>query len=99
MQYPYSTQETQMGRKYTQGYVVKHRSKWRTIVNWQDDNGKQHRLTKSTGITCHPDKVDPSTGKTVPDNRGKSNAEAFLRATGSLSKALNFYARKAGIRT
>lgn len=74
-----------MERKYTQGYVVKHRSKWRAIVNWQDDNGKQHRLTKSTGITCHPDKVDPSTGKTVPD-KGNSRRSMYCQNTGDLKK-------------
>ncbi len=85
MQYPYSTQEAQMERKYTRGYAVKHRNKWRAIVNWQDDNGKQHRLTKSTGITCHPDKVDPSTGKTVPD-KGNSRRSMYCQNTGDLKK-------------
>lgn len=66
-----------MERKYTQGYVVKHRSKWRAIVKWQDDNGKQHRLTKSTGITCRPDKVDPSTGKTVPDKGNSRHGMSY----------------------
>lgn len=69
-----------MQREYSQGFVVKHRNKWRAIVNWQDENGKQRRLTKSTGIRCYPDKVSDDTGAVTPDNRGKASAEIFLRS-------------------
>lgn len=55
-------------RNYTQGYVAKDRASWRAVINWQDENGKQRRLTKSTGIKCYAD-----------DNRGKALAEAVLR--------------------
>lgn len=48
-------------------------------MNWQGEDGKQHRCTKSTGVRCYPDKVDENTGETVPDNRGKANAETVLR--------------------
>ena len=58
-----------MARNYTKGYVVKDHGKWRAIVNWQGDDGKQHRMTKSTGIKGSPGQKD---------NRNKSHAEAFL---------------------
>lgn len=39
----------------------------------------QHKLTKSTGVKCYPDRVDENTGERTPDNRGKATAETFLR--------------------
>lgn len=57
-----------MKRSFSQGFVTKDRTTWRAVINWQDESGKQHRLTKSTGIKCSP-----------AGNRGKINAEGFLR--------------------
>lgn len=69
-----------MQREYSKGFVTKHRNKWRAVVNWQDEEGKQHRLTKSTGIRCYPDKTSDKTGEIIADNRGKASAEIFLRS-------------------
>lgn len=60
-----------MSRSYTTGYVVKDRTKWRAVINWQGEDKRQRRLTKSTGIRCSAKKGD---------NRGKMAAEEFLRA-------------------
>lgn len=68
-----------MRRAYTQGFVSKHGGKWRAVINWQGEGGRQHRLTKTTGVRCYPDKVDERTGEVVPDNRGKASAETVLR--------------------
>lgn len=68
-----------MRRAYTQGFVTKHGNKWRAVINWQGEDGKQHRLTKTTGVRCYPDKVDVRTGEVTPDNRGKASAETTLR--------------------
>lgn len=68
-----------MRRAYTQGFVSKHGGKWRAVINWQGEDGKQHRLTRTTGVRCYPDKVDERTGEVTPDNRGKASAETALR--------------------
>lgn len=68
-----------MERSYSQGSVEKHNGFWRAVLSWQDENGKQRRVTKSTGVRCYPDKPGTDTKKPVPDNRGKTTAETFLR--------------------
>lgn len=68
-----------MRRAYTQGFVSKHGGKWRAAVNWQGEDGRQHRLTKTTGVRCYPDRVDEETGEVTPDNRGRASAETALR--------------------
>lgn len=68
-----------MRRAYTQGFVSKHGGKWRAVVNWQGEDGRQHRLTKTTGVRCYPDRVDEATGEVTPDNRGRASAETALR--------------------
>lgn len=66
-------------RKYGKGFVRKDRGTWAAVVSWQED-GKQRRVSKSTGIRCYPDKKDPETGEVIKrDNRGKSAAESFLK--------------------
>ena len=57
-----------MVRKYSAGFVNKNRGTWRAILSYQE-NGKQKRVSKSTGIKCYPGK----------DNRNKARAEEFLR--------------------
>ena len=57
-----------MVRKYSAGFVNKNRGTWRAIISYQED-GKQKRVSKSTGIKCYPGK----------DNRNKARAEEFLR--------------------
>lgn len=56
-----------MGREYTKGFVRKHGGIWQAVICWQE-NGKQHRISKSTGIECMAN-----------GNRGKGAAEDFLR--------------------
>lgn len=68
-----------MKRNYSQGSLEKHNGYWRGVLSWQDENGKQRRITKSTGVKCHPDKIDRKSGRRVPDNRGKATAEMALR--------------------
>lgn len=68
-----------MRRAYTQGFVSKHGGKWRAVVNWQGEDGRQHRLTKTTGVRRYPDRVDEATGEVTPDNRGRASAETALR--------------------
>lgn len=68
-----------MRRAYTRGFVSKHGGKWRAVINWQGEDGRQHRLTKTTGVRCYPDRVDEKTGEVTPDNRGKASAETALR--------------------
>lgn len=68
-------------RVYNQGHVEKNGNVWRAALSWKDeeDGGKTHRMTKSTGVRCYPDKRDPETSVVVKrDNRGKKEAEAFL---------------------
>lgn len=67
-----------MTRNYSPGYVIKHGSCWRAVINWQE-NGKQRRRVKNTGVRCYEDRVDTGTGKITKDNRGKSLAETVLR--------------------
>ncbi len=67
-----------MPRNYSTGFVHKHGNTWRAVVTWQED-GKQRRLYKSTGVRCYEDKLDPNTGKVTRDNRGRSLAETVLR--------------------
>lgn len=65
-------------KDYSQGFVQKHHNQWRAIISWQE-NGKQQKMRRSTGVRCYPDKVDQD-GKVVKqDNRGKGAAEDFLR--------------------
>lgn len=48
------------------------------VLSWQED-GRQRRIRRSTGVRCYPDKTDAD-GKVVKqDNRGKGAAEDFLR--------------------
>lgn len=68
-----------MKRSYSQGSLEKHNGYWRGVLSWQDEGGRQRRITKSTGVKCHPDKVDRKSGRKVPDNRGKATAEMALR--------------------
>ena len=56
-----------MGREYTKGFVRKHGGFWQAVICWQE-NGKQHRISKSTGIECMAN-----------GNRGKGAAEDFLK--------------------
>ena len=56
-----------MGREYTKGFVRKHGGIWQAVICWQE-NGKQHRISKSTGIECMAN-----------GNRGKGAAEDFLK--------------------
>lgn len=67
-----------MRSRLSNGFVRKKGSTWVAVLSWQED-GKQKRTSKSTGIRCYPDKVDEN-GKVVKqDNRGKGAAEDFLR--------------------
>lgn len=59
--------------------MSKHGGKWRAVINWQGEDGRQHRLTKTTGVRCYPDRVDEATGEVTPDNRGRASAETALR--------------------
>lgn len=68
-----------MKRSYSQGFVTKHHGYWRAVLSWQEQPGAQHKLTKSTGVKCYPDRIDKDTGERTPDNRGKATAETFLR--------------------
>lgn len=68
-----------MKRSYSKGSVAKHHGYWRAVLSWQEGPGKQHKLTKSTGVRCYQDKTDPETREKIVDNRGKSTAETFLR--------------------
>ena len=66
-------------REYGSGFVRKNHGVWTAVVKYKD-NGKLGSLSKSTGIKCYPDKVDPRTKEVVKrDNRGKTSAETFLR--------------------
>lgn len=70
-----------MGRLYGTGFVFKTKrsTHWVMAIPWTDEMGKKGRLTKTTKVACHPDKVGPD-GALRPDNRGKSMAEQALRA-------------------
>lgn len=68
-----------MARCYSNGYVTKNHGHWRAVINWQE-NGKQHRLTKTTEVRCYKDKIDEKTGKVKKNSTGKALAEAVLRA-------------------
>lgn len=57
-----------MARNYSGGSLSKNHGIWRATISYQED-GKQHRLTKSTGIKCYPG----------ADNRNKAKAEAIMR--------------------
>ena len=56
-----------MSRAYSNGHVRKHKGTWQATISWQED-GSQHRMSKSTGIECSKD-----------GNRGKGAAEEFLK--------------------
>ena len=49
-----------MARKLSSGYVYKNQrlGKWRLAISWQDDDGRQHKMTRSTQVPCYEDKVD-----------------------------------------
>ena len=65
-------------RTYSQGFVQKDRKNWMAVLSWQED-GRQRRIRRSTGVRCYPDKTDAD-GKVVKqDNRSKGAAEDFLR--------------------
>lgn len=68
-----------MTRNYSNGHVYKHRGFWHACISWQDDLGKQRRLTKSTKVRCNQNRIDARTGETIVDNRGKAMAETVLR--------------------
>ena len=55
-----------MERSYSQGSVEKHNGFWRAVLSWQDENGKQRRVTKSTGVRCYPDKPGTDTKNPSP---------------------------------
>ena len=66
-------------REYGSGFVRKNHGVWTAVVKFKD-NGKLGSVSKSTGIKCFPDKVDPHTKEVIKaDNRGKTSAETFLR--------------------
>ncbi|SEH60903.1 MULTISPECIES: tyrosine-type recombinase/integrase [Atopobiaceae] len=52
--------------------------KWRLAISWQDDDGRQHKMTRSTQVSCYEDKVGRN-GKVRRDNRGRDAAEQLLR--------------------
>lgn len=62
-----------MKRSYSQGFVTKHHGYWRAVLSWQEQPGAQHKLTKSTGVKCYPDRIDKDTGERTPDNRGEGD--------------------------
>lgn len=68
-----------MGRKYTGGSLSKYRNRWRATISWRDEDGNRQRKTRLLDVKSYPDKTDPETGKTVPDNRGRAIAETLLR--------------------
>ncbi|WP_322354139.1 site-specific integrase [Paratractidigestivibacter sp.] len=68
-----------MTRNYANGCVAKNHGKWLAIITWQED-GKQRRMTKTTGVRCYEDKIDEKTGKVKKNSTGKALAEAVLRA-------------------
>ncbi|MDO4538036.1 MAG: tyrosine-type recombinase/integrase [Coriobacteriales bacterium] len=59
-----------MARNYTNGFVNKDHGMWRAFIHWYGDDGKRHRISKSTGVRCSANSKD---------NRNKSYAEKFLR--------------------
>ena len=69
-----------MARKFSQGFVFKNlrTKKWRMAICWQDEQGNQQKMTRSTSVRCYPDKVGKY-GRITKDNRGKVAAEQFLR--------------------
>ena len=70
-----------MARKLSSGYVYKNQrlGKWRLAISWQDDDGRQHKMTRSTQVPCYEDKVGRN-GKVRRDNRRKGAAEfAIMR--------------------
>nr|WP_322151125.1 tyrosine-type recombinase/integrase [Paratractidigestivibacter sp.] len=68
-----------MTRNYANGCVAKNHGKWLAIITWQED-GKQRRMTKTTGVHCYEDKIDEKTGKVKKNSTDKALAEAVLRA-------------------
>ena len=52
--------------------------KWRLAISWQDDDGRQHKMTRSTQVPCYEDKVGRN-GKVRRNNRGRGVAEQLLR--------------------
>lgn len=65
-------------KTYSKGFVQKDRGYWRAVISWQED-GKQHKMRRSTKVRCYPDKRDPDGKILKSDNRGKSAAEEILR--------------------
>ena len=70
-----------MPRNLSNGFVFKDERSghWRAAINWQDEDGRQRRITRNTPVACYPDRVSRKTGKVTRDNRGKGAAEDFLR--------------------
>ena len=70
-----------MGKSYGNGFVFKTKrsAHWGMAIPWTDEMGKKGRVTKTTRVACHPDRVGPD-GSVKPDNRGKTMAEQALRA-------------------
>lgn len=70
-----------MPRNLSNGFVFKDERSghWRAAISWQDEDGRQRRMTRNTPVACYPDRVSRKTGKVTRDNRGKGAAEDFLR--------------------
>ena len=69
-----------MPRNLSNGFVFKDERSghWRAAISWQDEDGRQRRMTRNTPVACYPDRVSRKTGKVTRDNRGKGAAEDFL---------------------
>lgn len=66
-------------REYGTGFVRKNHGTWTAVVKYKD-RGRLGSVSRSTGIKCYPDVIDPKTGDVRKvDNRGKAGAESFLR--------------------
>lgn len=48
------------------------------VLSWQED-GRQRRIRRSTGVRCYPDKTDADSKVVKQDNLGKGAAEDLLR--------------------
>ena len=67
-----------MARKLSSGYVYKNQrlGKWRLAISWQDDDGRQHKMTRSTQVPCYEDKAagtgrrgGTTAGRAAPSSR------------------------------